>query len=236
MPLFSRGPAKPKKPERPKAPPKPSRKEPVIVRNYHKEGFGSEKKIAKAFEDDARRLARDGYIPSQTAAQGPKAASLLLGGLGMIKGGHLTVTYVLSPESKAADAEMQAAYDAFKRDEKRLMAEWQEDVRRWEAECAEIDRAYAASRQPVPVLAEPVPAELPAAQLDVDYATAAVDVSVSPARVDPGIESASAADGENALPAVDVLERLKALAELRTIGIVSEAEYETKRVELLARL
>lgn len=87
-------------------------------------------KIAKAFEDDARRLARDGYIPSQTAAQGPKAASMLLAGLGMIKGGHLTVTYVLSPESKVADAEAQAAYDAFKRDEKRLLAEWAEDVRR----------------------------------------------------------------------------------------------------------
>lgn len=71
-------PAKPKKPERPRAPPKPSRKEPVIVRNLHKEGFGSAKKIAKAFEDDARRLAKDGYIPSQAAAQGPKAASMLI--------------------------------------------------------------------------------------------------------------------------------------------------------------
>lgn len=253
MPLFARGPKKPKKPDRPTGPSKPRRREPVIVKTYHAEGFGSEKKMARMFEDEARRLAKDGYLPTQTTSQGAKPASMLMGGLGIIKGGYLTVTYILSPEAKAAEQAAFADYETYKRDEPGLMAEWKIAVMAWEAECRRIDRDHAQEKAlastppvwPVPESASIVDASQPqvAVGLPVSAATEEEppalflgDEDALPSAEQPAAAIDAGLTATGLAPVGDVVERLKALSDLRAAGIVSDAEYEAKRTQLLARL
>jgi hypothetical protein len=107
--------------EKPTRPPNPESKNPVIVRTYQKDGPRTEKKVREEFERDANKLAGQGYEVANTAAQGAAPASLLLGGLGLWKGGTLTVTYQLTPAERARlDAQQSAvdAYESAKRDYK----------------------------------------------------------------------------------------------------------------------
>jgi hypothetical protein len=244
MPIFSRGPAKPARPVRPVAPPKPESPQAVVVRIYKASGLGSEKKVAKLFERDAREWAKKGYVPSQTAAQGPKAATMLMGGIGLLAGGTLTVTYVLSPESQARLAAQRAAYEAWKRDEGRLMAEWQTAMRAWEAECARIDREHAAQK------AAEAEAKLEARAAKAGSGSGASWTAPAPtpewqspqARVTRQYWPVAQAGSPQPEPAAvrvgpgEIAEVLAALESLRAVGLITDEEYYAKRQEALARL
>jgi hypothetical protein len=104
-PIRRQVPAKPSPPTKPKA------RDSVIVRAYKEDGRNSEQKVAAAYEKDARLLVAQGYEPVINSAQGPKPATLLLGGIGLWASGTLTVTYRLSPAAQAEEGSAQKRWE-----------------------------------------------------------------------------------------------------------------------------
>ncbi len=78
----------------------PKPKQPIVVKVYE---HRLAKKVAQMFEQDALRMAADGYEVLSVVGTDQKSGHLLLGGMNLLAPAVLTVTYRLK-ESQAASA------------------------------------------------------------------------------------------------------------------------------------